>query len=260
MNDGSADQIPHTESRRGSLVQSEQTTYSPHLHDVYGGQNAYLAQDQSGYAPQDHHVPYPSTGQDPYASDHDVYPQLDKGEIQHVEVHQPLEIQPFTQSSSSELAFALHPQGNMVSWYSVRLWTSADFGPNSRATGDTGSRFPTLIALVKATRTLQVSQSNRRSSTPLLPQRLRTTSRRPMSSKPPRMAPSCRTNSRRYTKSSNRYIRGSSSRRTLTTVYPPARQCTRMAPWSSLRCVSLRTMSNSTHRERPLARHIHPPS
>ncbi|EKM53997.1 uncharacterized protein PHACADRAFT_257545 [Phanerochaete carnosa HHB-10118-sp] len=115
-NDGLSDQIPPeiAESRRGSIAQPEQAAYTPHLHDIYGGQNVYLTQDQFNYAPQEHHMPYPSTDQDPHASNGDVYAQMSETDIQqHVEAHHPLKMQPFRQSSSSELAYALHPQGNM---------------------------------------------------------------------------------------------------------------------------------------------------
>ena len=117
VNDGSAEQSPHlSNSRRGSIAQPDQGAYASQMHDMYGGQNAYMTQDQPAYAPQEHHMTYPLTGQDPYTCAPDVYSQMDKGDNpQHVEPHRPMEMQPYTQSTSSELAFALHPQGNMVS-------------------------------------------------------------------------------------------------------------------------------------------------
>lgn len=114
--DAASEQIPPqiAESRRGSHAQPGQAAYAQHMHDVFGGQYAYLAQDQPSYAPPDHQMPYPSTGQDPYSANGDVYAQMGKPEMQqHVEPHGAYEMQSMCSTSSSELAYALHPQGNM---------------------------------------------------------------------------------------------------------------------------------------------------
>lgn len=97
----------------------EQAVYSPHVQHVY--QDKQQVQDngyggaqggsyQNGFAPQDHHMVYPSNGQDPYAGGQDVYASMDKSGV----MMGHCEPSVIPHSHTSELAFALHPSGNMV--------------------------------------------------------------------------------------------------------------------------------------------------
>ncbi|GJE97378.1 homeobox domain-containing protein [Phanerochaete sordida] len=117
------DQLPHAGSRRGSLAPPD-APYAQHMPDVYPGPHAYLAHahenhahEHAAYRPPAHHVPYPATDQDPYARG-DVYAQMGKdgmADVRQGEGRAGFEMRHVCASSSSELAYALHPQGSMQS-------------------------------------------------------------------------------------------------------------------------------------------------
>jgi hypothetical protein len=111
-----------SESRRGSVVQHEQGVVYPSPHGqvhphVYqekqdGYPPAYVPQEQQGgYAHEGHGV-YDAAAQDAYAVGQDVFAPMDKGGGDMLGHH--CEPAALPHSHSSELAYALHPNGGMV--------------------------------------------------------------------------------------------------------------------------------------------------